>query len=86
MISYATPRSDGFELRELERATDVLHECVKTYWRVREKALWKAIEKQEGRRPCVEEIARRAKRVIWPDGRSEWFWDNICILTEERAL
>lgn len=40
---------------------------------------------EDGRMPSKEEIARRGKRVIYPSGKIEWYWDSTMILLEKEA-
>lgn len=60
-----------------------MEEALAAYYREREKRLWDNVMLLEGgRRPSNEEVARRGRRVIWPDGKVEWLWDKTIILTE----
>ena len=74
---------DSFAPDELKALKSGMEEALAAYSSEREKRLWDAVMMLEGgRRPSNEEVARRGRRVIWPDGKVEWLWDKTIILTE----
>lgn len=73
----------SFASDELESLKNVAEEVSREYMRRREERLWAAVLLLEGgRRPANEEVARRGRRLIWPNGKTEWMWDKTIILVE----
>lgn len=74
-MTYFTPE----DLKALGNAQD---EMLSAYRFELENRLWDAVLKIEGRMPSNDEIALRARRIVWKDGRVDWTWNGAIILTE----